>query len=308
MKNEKSVKKAQIIHNLMAGNAEHKKDDLIAKVEDVAGEVHYLSTDNPRWSDFTENSPDVIFLGGGDGTVHKLAEVLLRDNTMKQRTPVCLLPLGTANNIAKTLEIPKGMESISQKSFNQYERFDIGRIRISGKEHFFLEAAGFGIFPRLVSEMDKKDDDSDTAAEELERSMETLLQVITDYKAQPADILADDKHISGSFLLVELMNIKYIGPNFEIAPEADISDGHLDLVLVRKENRFQLLEYVKALVENKKSNNEFSAFAESYKVKNVRMSWGGKDIHVDDEPVPNYKGENLQAEVEPDALRFVESS
>lgn len=305
MENEKPVKKAQIIHNLTAGNAEHEKDDLIAKVEDVAEEVHYLSTDNPRWSDFNENDPDVIFLGGGDGTVHNLAEVLLKNDPMKQRTPVCLLPLGTANNIAKTLEIPRGKKFISRKSFDKTEKFDIGRVIISEKDHFFLEAAGFGIFPKLVSEMEKRDDNEDTAAEELERSMATLLQVISDYEAQPAEILADDKQISGSFLLVELMNIKYIGPNFEIAPEADISDGHLDLVLVREEKRTQLLDYVKALVEKRHPEKEFSSFAEFHKGKKFRLSWGGKDVHIDDEPISKYSGEIIAAEVEPDALRIL---
>lgn len=305
MKNDRPLGKAQIIHNLTAGNAEHKKDDLINGVKQVAGEVHYLSTANPVWNKFTENDPDALFVGGGDGTVHKVAQVLLKNNQLKQRTPICLLALGTANNIAKTLDLPRGMEMTSVAKFDDTTKFDIGRLKGLGKEHFFLEAAGFGIFPKLVAEMEKQDEEMETASEELDKSMQTLVEVISNYKAESAEIYADDKEITGKFLLVELMNIKFIGPNFEIAPEADVSDGYFDLVLVREDSRTLLLEYIKALVDKKRPSHDLSSFVEKYKVKKLKMSWRGKDVHVDDEPLPEYSGEKFEAEVEPDALRFV---
>lgn len=304
MKNDRPLGKAQIIHNLNAGNAEHKKDDLIDEVKKVAEEVHYLSTANPVWNKFTENDPDVLFVGGGDGTVHKVAQILLNNN-LRQRTPICLLPLGTANNIAKTLDLPLGMEMASEAKFGDTIQFDIGRLKGLGNEDFFLEAAGFGIFPKLVSEMEKQDEEIGTASEELDKSMQTLVKVISDYKAESAEIMADDKEITGKFLLVELMNIKFIGPNFELAPEADISDGYFDLVLVREDSRNLLLEYVRALVERKNPPHKLSSFVEKHKVKKLKMSWTGKDVHVDDEPLPEYSGEKFEAVVEPDAFRFV---
>lgn len=307
MEKEKPIRKAQIIHNITAGNAEHKKDDLIAKAEAVADGVQYLSTNNPMWSRFTEDEPDVIFLGGGDGTVHKLAEVLLNKNALKQRTPICLLPLGTANNIAKTLNLPLGMDMISKASPEKAGKFDIGRVNGLEKDRFFLEAAGFGIFPKLVAEMEQKDDELDTPSEELKESMQTLVKVISNYEAKSAEIIADGKSISGKFLLIEVMNIKYIGPNFEIAPEAEISDGYFDLVLVREEDRNQLLEYVQALVEKKAPANNVSSVADVHKVKKLEISWKGKDVHIDDEIISDYSGESLEAEVEPDALRFIKS-
>jgi diacylglycerol kinase (ATP) len=305
MKEKISIPKAQIIHNSTAGNAEHKKADLIKKVEQVADHVDYLSTDNSSWEKFSENKPDVLFLGGGDGTVHKLAGVLVNEKKEQQHLPICLLPLGTANNIAKTLGLPPDMELISQTSYQETVKFDIGRVTSLDAEHFFLEAAGFGIFPKLVEEMENKEDEIDSPSEELVNSMKTLLKVISEYQAKSAEIQVDDETITGKFLLAEIMNIKYIGPNFEIASQAEVGDGYLDLVLVREESREKLYNYVKDLVDNKKPAYSFSSFAETHRLKHLKMTWKGKDVHVDDEPLSNYSGEDFEVRIEPDALRFI---
>ena len=48
-------------------------------------------------------------------------------------------------------------------------------------------------------------------------------------------IEADGEDLSGEYFLCEAMNIRSVGPNLSLAPEADPADGYLDLVLVSRE-------------------------------------------------------------------------
>ena len=65
-------------------------------------------------------------------------------------------------------------------------------------------------------------------------------------EAQPAEwrIVADGTDLSGEFLGVEILNIRFVGPNVPLAPEADPSDGLLDVVLVTDADRDGILEYL----------------------------------------------------------------
>ena len=55
---------------------------------------------------------------------------------------------------------------------------------------------------------------------------------------------ADGVDLSGEYIAVEVLNIRFVGPNLPLAPEADPSDGMLDVVLVGEADRKPLLAYV----------------------------------------------------------------
>lgn len=52
---------------------------------------------------------DAVVIGGGDGTLHFAAESLV-----KHRLPLGILPLGTANDLARTLGIPEDLEAAAR--------------------------------------------------------------------------------------------------------------------------------------------------------------------------------------------------
>ncbi len=55
---------------------------------------------------------DFIVAAGGDGTIRKITKELLDRKLSEKTWPIALLPLGTANNIAQTLEINGTSEDI----------------------------------------------------------------------------------------------------------------------------------------------------------------------------------------------------
>jgi diacylglycerol kinase (ATP) len=53
----------------------------------------------------------------------------------------------------------------------------------------------------------------------------------------PWELKADDSIICDRFILIAVMNMELIGPRLHLAPEADPSDGYLDLICVREMHR-----------------------------------------------------------------------
>jgi diacylglycerol kinase family enzyme len=67
---------------------------------------------------------------------------------------------------------------------------------------------------------------------------------VRDLKARRWQIRADGEDLSGDYIAVEVLNIRFVGPNLPLAPRAFPGDGLLDVVMVRRQDREALLEYL----------------------------------------------------------------
>lgn len=296
------MKQAVLVHNPTAGDGNHEKQELKKMIEDAGYEVNYYSTKSLFWKHFTHEDVDVIFVAGGDGTVQKLSKAMLEAKQKKiLQVPVQVLPFGTANNIARTLEIAHAGEVLGRQS--REVGFDIGVVEGVDEETFFIEGIGCGIFPQLVKVMEVKEEEE--KRDEIQQSLKELLKLLKTYRAGEAVIVADKEEITGKFLLVELLNIKYIGPNFELAPNAATGDGYFELVIVREDAREELFDFVRATLDGRSVSKEIADFAEVRKVKNVRLKWMDKDLHVDDEIIENYEGGEIDIRNKKEVFKFL---
>ncbi|MBA4058212.1 MAG: diacylglycerol kinase, partial [Marivirga sp.] len=119
---------------------------------------------------------------------------------------------------------------------------------------------------------------------------------------RPCKITLDDIEYNGNFLLVEIMNIRSIGPNLNIAAEASPDDGELDVILVTESQRRELALYVKNRLTYGKEETFFYA---ALKAKKVSVLWGGKLLHLDDELVLIDNPARIDIEVIPHVLHFL---
>ena len=170
---------AILIHNPTAGDGDHEKKRLTAQIRSFGYEVKYFSTQIPGWEIFLKEDAEKIFVAGGDGTVQKLAEELLKEGKKFRKIPVQVVPMGTANNIATTLKL-----ELNTEDFDNYKKsigFDTGHVKGVGEEDFFIEGIGAGIFPKLVKVMKAKEEEEgepDDPEEELRQALEQLITVV----------------------------------------------------------------------------------------------------------------------------------
>src|SRR5687767_6504777 len=118
------MKVAKLLHNPKAGEGEYTHKKLARLVNRAGYDCSYSSTKKEGWDKIKASETDMIVIAGGDGTVRKVAKVVL-----DKKIPLALLPLGTANNIGKTLGITGKLEEVIQSWENAILKpFDVGRI------------------------------------------------------------------------------------------------------------------------------------------------------------------------------------
>jgi diacylglycerol kinase (ATP) len=100
--------------------------------------------------------------------------------------------------------------------------------------------------------------------------------------------------IEGSFLMVELMNIKSVGPNLKLATNADPGDGYFDLVMIPEQNRAELDNYLDKMIEGKPDLVDLNQFVKTIRVRKLKMKWFGSKVHVDDSLINDYLSEALK--------------
>ena len=105
------------------------------------------------WLSFPPADRPVVVAAGGDGTVGAVAELLAGTDTV-----LGILPLGTNNNVARSLGIPLGVEdAVRLLAAGPIAAVDAARfIPDGGVPRSFLHAAGMGIqvdFARLAADV-----------------------------------------------------------------------------------------------------------------------------------------------------------
>src|SRR5262249_19409572 len=98
-----------LIHNPKAGDRKHSKKQLMASLTRNGHQAFYQSIKDRDWSKPFKEPVDLIVAAGGDGTVHKTAWQII-----DSRIPLAILPLGTANNLARSLGFTGSVGEILQ--------------------------------------------------------------------------------------------------------------------------------------------------------------------------------------------------
>jgi diacylglycerol kinase family enzyme len=216
--------------------------------------------------------------------------------------------VGTANNIAKSLGLVPSLEwLVGGLRRAPRRRLDVGTVRGRWGARHFLEGVGLGLFARTMCLVDQRAEAGRIEPAEgeaaLTRDLRYLARVLERLRPQHWHIEADGNDRSGEYLLCEVMNIRSVGPNLVLAPEADSGDGWLDLVLARPEDRHQLQGYVAGRVAGREVSLELPV----ERVRRVRIVAGGEEIQVDDEierpsEDPGAVGAMLEIGIQPGAL------
>jgi diacylglycerol kinase family enzyme len=292
------MKIVNLFHNPTAGNEDHDKEELISLLEKNGFECQYSSM-KKDWKDIDEKV-DFIVAAGGDGTIRKITKQLLDRKLSEKTWPIALLPLGTANNIAQTLNIEGSTEEIIQSWHHTHiKAFDVGRICGFPGADFFLESLGYGIFPYLIKKMKKVE--RPTPEEEINTALELLYEIIFSYEPKQCHLTIDGVDHSGKFLMTEIMNTKLIGPNLFLSPHGDPGDGEFEVIMIPEKDKEKLAAYISDKLKGIESTYTFHQF----KAKEISISWDGTHMHVDDEMIKIDKGVEIKIELRKGLLEFM---
>jgi diacylglycerol kinase (ATP) len=288
-----------LIHNPGAGKNQPTTEELIQALKEKEYEVFYQSTKEKRidWNELQSNT-DLFVIAGGDGTIGKISRKLIGCSR-----PIGILPLGTANNIATSLGINNDYRTLlEQWDYHKRSTFTVGEASADWGKEYFIESIGFGLFTFLMEEVYPKHIKREKGEpdEEIRNAVSHLLRLINDFQPMPYEVEIDGKNHSGEYIMVEVMNIKCIGPNLMLAPFTLHHDNELEVVLIEEQHKTELIRYFNEMLLGKNTVLNVPY----HPGKNIKIL-PPTDTHIDDEVKPDTKNKVINICLSKEYLEFL---
>lgn len=229
---------------------------------EIEPEVWYTTPEDPgegMAKKAADEHADLVIAAGGDGTIHAVASGLIG-----RETTLGIIPMGTMNNLAHSLAIPLPVEAACAiVAKGETRAIDVGQI--NGQT--FIEVAGIGIEAALFP-----------AAEEFKspgflsmvRGVIDGLLALLAYQPTKLRISFDEKKQRPyEAIQVTICNAPYYGAHFQVAPDAVMDDGLLDVVIYKT---FSKLEYLQHAISISQGRRVFQPKVTHRRVKSLRIS------------------------------------
>lgn len=163
-----------------------------------------------------------ILIAGGDGTVDILINYMMERDI---KLPIGILPMGTANDYAKYIGIPKDISKALEKMFRLPSmKMDVGKIN----EKYFINVASTGL---LTDVSQKTHSELKNAIGKLAYYIKGLEQIPT-FRKIPVKFTSEEKTYDGDMYALLVFNGRTAG-NLDFAYKSKANDGLLDVILIK---------------------------------------------------------------------------
>jgi YegS/Rv2252/BmrU family lipid kinase len=173
-----------------------------------------------------ENIRKVVIIGG-DGTVSHVTHAL-------RHLPIDfgIIPTGSGNGLALAAGIPKKVErALEIILYGKASRIDAFSIN----NNFSCMLSGIGFDAKVAHDF----------AKQKKRGLWTYVKVsVANFftaETYPFILAVNGQEINTNAYFISIANSNQFGNNFTIAPKASLADGLLDIVVVQKMNKLQVL-------------------------------------------------------------------
>ncbi len=220
-----ATRQAVVFTNAAAGRARDALDEGLAALADagVAYTCHWPATADELRAGVTRarRDADVVVLAGGDGTVNAALPAL-----MGTGAPLGLLPLGTANDLARSLGLPKEpADAGAVLATGRVRHVDVARVN----GHPFVNVAHVGLGVQA------RDQALNPAAKRRWRALSyplSLLRMPGRLRPFRVEVVVDGRHARMRALHLAVGNGRYYGGGIPVEVGADVADGLLDAYCV----------------------------------------------------------------------------
>ena len=171
---------------------------------------------------------DVVVAAGGDGTVHEVANGLLRRPHDASQPALGILPIGTGNDFAGLVCGIRSEQDALRALLNpRFRRVDVGSAQWDATEEFFVNGMGTGIDVEVVRNLQKR---SRLPGGLL--YLRALLRALVRFRPVQLRVEGGGRTYESEALMVAICNGRRIGGAFNICPDARPDDGLLDACIV----------------------------------------------------------------------------
>jgi YegS/Rv2252/BmrU family lipid kinase len=210
---------------------------------------------------------NLVVAVGGDGTVNEVAMGLIGTNT-----PMGIVPMGSGNGLARELGISMNMRK-SARNLLEGKTLHLDVCKLSGQR--FLCTSGIGFDALVADKMSK------SVSRGFFKYVQLVIQESIFYKPLDVRFKIDGNLIEEQVFLITFANASQFGNNAYIAPAASMTDGFIDVVVVRKFAKIWMPVFALALFSKLIPK---LPFVDCYKAKHI-------DLEVAETPYYHFDGE-----------------
>lgn len=235
---------------------------------------------------------DVVVACGGDGTLHNAVNRALHDNIV-----VGLLPIGSGNDFAKAIDLPKNLEACLD-IIKEGKTKQIDLLHCTGDaEKWCVNTLGMG----LDGLANKHTTRYKKSTGNLSYFIGAVIAAVT-FRGCRMEVAIDRENVSKEYLMITACNGQVEGGSFVVGPEAKLDDGLIDLLTITPTPVLKLLYY---LPKFRWGIPDGLKTASSVKCRRVEIrSAVGLSAHGDGEHLGS-DIHKLNIELHPDALEVI---
>ena len=187
--------------------------------------------------EIVDESYSYILIAGGDGTV----DVLL--NAMKEKglnLPIGILPVGTANDFGKFINMPQDIEEACKQILSSKPvKVDIGKVN----DRYFINVASTGLFTDVSQ---KTDVALKNAVGKLAYYIKGI-EELPNFRKLKIKLKSKEVNYDGEMYLMLIFNGQTAG-NFKLATRSSAMDGLLDVIVIKAVQIFEIFPlFIKVL-------------------------------------------------------------
>lgn len=200
---------------------------------------------------------DLVILGGGDGTMNAAAESLVETGL-----PLAILPLGTANDLARSLGLP--LDPLAAARFiptAQPQPVDLGWVN----GHYYFNVASIGFSAELAGELTSE------AKKRFGVFGYAVAAVRVLRKVRPFGVTLeyDGKVERVVTIQVSVGNGRHYGGGMTVEQGASVDDGNLDFYSLEINHWWRLLALLPAL---RRGTHGKAADVRAFKTQEIRLT------------------------------------
>lgn len=287
------------------------------KIKDILGQEPEVSF-TEKSGDGTNLTRDFLRRGfkkviaiGGDGTINEVVngffeEFNKRDHDfaydihrqspdvrlkpINPETIMGIFPSGTRNVLAKSLHLPDEIVESCKNFVNNSMSKMIDIISVIATEssdqlnpavtrpYVYLNAAEIGMGAEII---DRSKRVREKVKSRVVSTVSSVIATLPAYQSNLCEISIDDgtKDILTKVTMCVIANGSYLGGGFKAAPKADVSDGLLDLVILKNSGSFKILDEL-AKMKNFDGNSDIVDKVDEYVNDNDILYLHAKKVHL----------------------------
>ncbi|WP_295359224.1 YegS/Rv2252/BmrU family lipid kinase [uncultured Prevotella sp.] len=234
-----------------------------------------------------DDGVDVVVAVGGDGTVNEVARAIVHSNTA-----LGIIPCGSGNGLARHLLLPLNVrKAIDVINKSEVRQLDYG---IINGYHFFCTCGmGFDAFVSMkFAEAGKRGPIT---------YVENVLREGLKYKPETYTIEDDNGTLQYKAFLISCANASQYGNNAYIAPQASMSDGLMDVIIMEP---FDVFEAPQISIEMFSKTLDKNSKIKTFRTRHLHIHRDKPGvIHYDGDPVMT--GADIDIELKPKGINII---